>query len=101
MIYEYPYRLVLDHPSHPGSVCISLGKVFLMCKHFWVIDPPNGPTSKGTCKLCGDEQEFSNSGPDDSPRIVINPASIWPNTYRFNVKNKHLYHHDQNRDFGT
>ena len=29
--------------------------------HFWVIDPPNGPTSHGTCKACGISQEFRNS----------------------------------------
>ena len=31
------------------------------CVHFWVIETPNGPTSQGTCKLCGKEQEFRNS----------------------------------------
>lgn len=29
--------------------------------HFWVIESPNGPTSQGTCKLCGNEREFRNS----------------------------------------
>ena len=29
--------------------------------HFWVIDAPNGPTSHGTCKVCGISQEFRNS----------------------------------------
>ena len=32
-----------------------------LCVHFWVIDPPNGPTSQGSCKLCGKNQEFRNS----------------------------------------
>ena len=31
------------------------------CVHFWVIAPPNGPTSQGICKLCGKRQEFRNS----------------------------------------
>ena len=31
------------------------------CMHHWMIDSPNGPTSKGTCKLCGQESEFRNS----------------------------------------
>jgi hypothetical protein len=32
--------------------------------HYWVIDPPNGPISIGTCKKCGEKKEFSNySGP--------------------------------------
>ena len=33
------------------------------CKHHWVIDQPNGPTSKGTCKVCGVKEEFRNSMP--------------------------------------
>ena len=30
------------------------------CKHHWVIEPPNGPTSKGVCKLCGELKLFDN-----------------------------------------
>ena len=32
-----------------------------VCPHHWVIDTPNGPTSTGTCKLCGAMQDFVNS----------------------------------------
>ncbi|SVB69389.1 uncharacterized protein METZ01_LOCUS222243 [marine metagenome] len=32
-----------------------------LCPHHWVIDTPNGPTSIGTCKMCGEKQEFVNS----------------------------------------
>ena len=31
------------------------------CTHHWIIGRPNGPTSMGKCKICGDEQEFKNS----------------------------------------
>ena len=31
------------------------------CKHHWVIDIPNGPTSEGMCKICGERSEFRNS----------------------------------------
>lgn len=31
------------------------------CKHHWVIESPNGPTSIGKCKICGDSSEFRNS----------------------------------------
>ena len=31
------------------------------CVHHWIIGRPNGPTSMGTCKICGREQEFKNS----------------------------------------
>ena len=33
------------------------------CTHHWVIDQPNGPTSRGVCKLCGEHSEFRNSMP--------------------------------------
>lgn len=32
-----------------------------VCMHYWLIESPNGPTSVGTCKLCGIEREFRNS----------------------------------------
>ncbi len=31
------------------------------CIHHWMIGRPNGPTSMGTCKICGLTQEFKNS----------------------------------------
>jgi hypothetical protein len=31
------------------------------CKHHWVIEAPNGPTSNGICKICGEHSEFRNS----------------------------------------
>ena len=31
-----------------------------ICKHHWMIETPNGPTSNGTCKNCGDERTFVN-----------------------------------------
>ena len=31
------------------------------CKHHWVIGSPNGPTSEGVCKICGERSEFRNS----------------------------------------
>ncbi len=31
------------------------------CKHYWMIDSPNGPTSEGVCKICGERSEFRNS----------------------------------------
>ena len=31
------------------------------CKHAWLIDPPNGPTSDGSCTVCGMKREFRNS----------------------------------------
>ena len=33
------------------------------CRHHWMIDSPNGPTSQGVCELCGERGEFKNSMP--------------------------------------
>jgi len=33
------------------------------CKHYWIIESPNGPTSRGVCKYCGAEKEFDNYSP--------------------------------------
>jgi len=30
------------------------------CRHYWIIESPNGPTSRGVCKYCGTVKEFSN-----------------------------------------
>ena len=32
--------------------------------HHWVISAPNGPTSTGTCKVCGQNRIFPNSSED-------------------------------------
>ncbi len=34
------------------------------CQHYWIIESANGPTSRGVCRICGAEREFSNSFPD-------------------------------------
>ena len=31
------------------------------CPHHWIIEMASGPVSKGRCRLCGEEREFSNS----------------------------------------
>ena len=30
------------------------------CCHHWLLEPPSGPTSEGTCKLCGQRKTFAN-----------------------------------------
>lgn len=30
------------------------------CRHHWVIEMPEGATSKGVCKLCGEVKMFDN-----------------------------------------
>jgi hypothetical protein len=31
------------------------------CVHFFEIESPNGPTSEGVCRKCGETKEFPNS----------------------------------------
>ena len=31
------------------------------CVHYWIIDSPDGPTSKGRCKYCGIVADFFNN----------------------------------------
>ena len=31
------------------------------CNHHWIIESPNGPTSVGSCRICGEIREFKNS----------------------------------------
>jgi len=38
-------------------------KVKVKCTHYWMIESPTGPTSRGVCKLCGAEREFRNNVP--------------------------------------
>lgn len=37
------------------------------CPHFWLIDTPDGPTSTGRCKYCGEVREMSNVFPTFNP----------------------------------
>ncbi len=43
------------------------------CRHHWVIEMPNGPTSHGQCKLCGVERDFFNN-PDEA-RVGMQTAT--------------------------
>ncbi|MCH7737825.1 MAG: hypothetical protein IH872_10560 [Chloroflexi bacterium] len=31
-----------------------------VCRHHWVIQPADGPVSKGACQICGETREFKN-----------------------------------------
>lgn len=32
--------------------------------HYWVVETPSGPISRGVCKFCGLTREFDSFGPD-------------------------------------
>lgn len=48
----------MANPAEPPAKAGEQG-----CRHYWVIESPNGPTSLGTCKWCGQLREFRNSFP--------------------------------------
>ena len=37
-----------------------MGPEVQVCQHHWVIDRPNGPTSPGFCRNCGEQRDFLN-----------------------------------------
>lgn len=44
------------------------------CRHHWLIEPPDGPTSEGVCKLCGARREFRTSSDDYIREDTTAPA---------------------------
>ena len=48
------------------------------CRHYWIIESPNGPTSGGLCKYCGARKEFENSVAyslrEDDIAMLIEPS---------------------------
>lgn len=34
------------------------------CRHHWIIETPNGATSRGYCKRCGSTRRFPNAAED-------------------------------------
>jgi hypothetical protein len=52
------------------------------CRHHWLIEAPQGSTSKGICKVCGENREFRNSSDDivwESESPAVN-RSAWGRT---------------------
>jgi hypothetical protein len=46
--------------EHGDEYGAEKGTVEAGCPHYWLIEPPRGPTSMGICKLCGAIKEFDN-----------------------------------------
>ncbi|GBD11639.1 hypothetical protein HRbin23_01310 [bacterium HR23] len=51
-----PYQKRPAPQPAPAPVAVAEGE----CRHKWVLEMPNGPTSRGTCRLCGEVREFRN-----------------------------------------
>ncbi|MSQ61227.1 MAG: hypothetical protein EXR43_01420 [Dehalococcoidia bacterium] len=46
------------------AISAQLDQLQATCRHHWLIGAPEGATSSGRCKRCGEEREFSNSSTD-------------------------------------
>ena len=42
------------------------------CCHHWVIEPANGPISRGVCRHCNESREFKNSIVDPDREVSPN-----------------------------
>jgi hypothetical protein len=51
-------------PNNQNKIILATEK---SCAHFWMIEAPNGPESKGICKHCGVTKEFFNAFPEFNP----------------------------------
>ncbi len=47
--------------EHKGLLVEEKEAKGVSCQHYWVIEFPGGPMSRGICRLCGDQREFQNS----------------------------------------
>ena len=55
------------------------GPQAVRCRHHWVIESPQGATSRGVCKHCDAQREFYNAPPDamweSDGRANLSPGS--------------------------
>ena len=55
-VQDWIYRDVVPSPANQEKL-----DGVVACMHHWIIQTPDGPVSKGRCRLCRAEREFSNS----------------------------------------
>ena len=48
----------------------------LECSHYWKIPSPEGPTSVGVCRDCGEQREFKNVLDDSDQYDWNHPAQL-------------------------
>ena len=44
------------------------------CRHYWVIEAPTGPVSRGSCRSCGESREFKNYIDSSTSAAAEEPA---------------------------
>ena len=47
-----------------------------VCKHHFLLEDADGPTSVGICKKCGERREFSNSPMDAWDRAMMRRRGV-------------------------
>jgi|TARA_B100002003_G_scaffold92564_1_gene86325 hypothetical protein len=47
---------------------------FALCRHHWIIEPANGPVSRGVCRNCQETRQFRNSVGDPERDFQIDSA---------------------------
>jgi len=55
-VQDWVYRVVVPSSANQEKL-----DGVVACTHHWVIEKANGPVSKGTCRICGEEREFNNT----------------------------------------
>jgi hypothetical protein len=53
------------------------------CVHHWIVDPADGPTSRGHCKYCGSKRSFANSTETADEELVRAGEAPQTPTYRW------------------
>jgi hypothetical protein len=54
----------------------------LACTHHWLVEPADGPTSRGRCKHCGSERRFANSTETATEEVLkMSPEASQPPHY--------------------
>ena len=43
-----------------SNLTLAVARDEAVCHHHWLIEVPDGPVSRGKCRLCGGTQEFKN-----------------------------------------
>ncbi len=64
MIGTHPRLISELYPAGEFESELALSKLDQQkktCCHYWLIDRPNGPYSRGVCKYCHEERDFLNS----------------------------------------
>ncbi len=45
-----------------------------LCRHHWIIEPANGPVSRGVCRNCHETPQFRKYVDDQDPELQSDPV---------------------------